>query len=470
MGGGEFGIAGGDVERSFCKGGGLLEHPGSFRDGVDCALLDRDFLLAFPDLLQQRGVLAGCRSEGRSEGLDGLEAFCFLAHDVAAGLFVTGHLAADLGHFRLRLPDDLLTGSHRPRQLGELLDEDLLPLPARQVGPGGVELGREFRHLRRRRRRRGFQRLEAGRHLGDLGPHLVGNCLGLVTLNGRLGELLFAVGHQRGGGHQIGLAGRDRLALEPELLPDLGQRLLGPVVGWILGHRRERLGLALNEWGEVAGRGHRGVGRDRIRRRRLRFHHHRRIKPLLHLGQLRVSPHLRLHQAVVGLLHARQLAGDLRGCGLRRLDDRPPLRHRLLGCGDPRGDRLRIARDPTETLSVGSLPDADLPRPIADDHRIGLIAEGDRQPEIAAGVEGLLLVPILSPDLRLLVAADADNPAVAGELERRDTATVGVPALHLAAVLHLPEADRAVLAAGGEEIGIPPPGDGRDRRGVAGKR
>ena len=470
MGGGEFGITGDDVERGFCQGGGLLEHPGSFRDRVDRSLLDRDFLLAFGDLLQQRGVLAGCRSEGPREGLDGLEAFCFLARDVAAGLFVTGHRAADLGHFRVRLPNDLLTGSHRPGKLGELLDEDLLPLPARQVGPGGVELGREFRHFCRRRRSRGFQRLEAGCHLGDLGHHLVGNCLGLVTLDGRLGELLFAVGHPRGGGHQIGLAGRDRLTLEPEFLPDLGQRLLGPVVGWILGHRRERLGLGLNEWGKVAGRGHRGVGRDRIRRRRLRFHHHRRIKPLLHLGQLRVSPHLRLHQAVVGLLHARQLAGDLRGCGLRRLDDRPPLRHRLLGCGDPRGDRLRITRDPTETGSVGSLPDADLPRPVADDHRIGLIAEGDRQPEIAAGVEGLLLVPILSPDLRLLVAADADNPAVAGELERRDTATVGVPALHLAAVLHLPEADRAVLAAGGEEIGIPPPGDGRDRRGVAGKR
>ena len=452
MGGSELGITGSNVERGLRVGGGLLEHPGSFRDRVDRCLLGHDFLLAFGDLLEQRGVLASCSSEGRRERLDGLHAFCFLRLDAAPGLVVPGHLAADLGHLRLRLPDHLLTGGHRPRKLGELLDEDLFPLPARHIGPGGVELGRELRHFRCRRRGRGLQRLEARRHLGDLGRHLVGNGLGLVTLGGRLGELLFDVGHPRGGGHQLGLAGHDRLALEPEFLPDLGHRLFRPLVGWILGHRRERLGLGLDERGEVAGCGHRGVGDDRIRRRRLCFHHHRRIKPLLHLGQLRVSPHLRLHEAVVGQLHARQLAGDLRGCGLRRLDDRPPLRHRLFGCGDPCGDRLRIARDPAETLPVGSLPDADLPRPVADDHRIGFIAEGDRQPEIDAGVEGLLLVAILGPDLRLLVAADADDPAVTGELQRRDTATVGVPALHLAAVFHLPEADRAVFAAGGEEV------------------
>ena len=140
MGGGEFGIAGDDIERGLGLGGGLFEHSRGLRDRVDRSLLGDDLLLAFGNPLQERRVFASRRGKGRGECLDGLQPLPLLRLDPAAGLLVAGHLGADLSGLRLHLPNSLLPRGYHAGEFGVLLDEGLLPLPTGQIGPGSVEL------------------------------------------------------------------------------------------------------------------------------------------------------------------------------------------------------------------------------------------------------------------------------------------------------------------------------------------
>ena len=53
------------------------------------------------------------------------------------------------------------------------------------------------------------------------------------------------------------------------------------------------------------------------------------------------------------------------------------------------------------------------------------------------------------------------------ELDHERPASMGPPVLDLASILHFPQPDRPILAAGGQDIGVRPPTESRDRSAVA---
>ena len=80
------------------------------------------------------------------------------------------------------------------------------------------------------------------------------------------------------------------------------------------------------------------------------------------------------------------------------------------------------------------------------------------------GFELALLAAVLVPEPDHAVAAGREQPPVLGEPDRGGPAAVGAERLDVAAVLHLPELDRAVFAGRGDDVRVEPPahvGDGR---------
>ena len=220
--------------------------------------------------------------------------------------------------------------------------------------------------------------------------------------------------------------------------------------------------MVLDCSGEIAVSGRDGLLCGLLRRGRLRAALRGGLQLLLQVGQCGLGCSFGLRGVVNLLLHRRHL----RCCGLsrhsRRLNGWCPFGDRPLRGSGPFGQGLGIARHATHPHGIRSLPDPDLARPVADDHRIGLVAVGDGQAEVRTGLEGLLLAPVLPPDLGSLVTAHTHDPAVTGELQCRHAAGMRGPRFHLAAVFHLPQADRAVLAARRQQVRIGPPGDARD--------
>src|SRR5207248_1578447 len=76
--------------------------------------------------------------------------------------------------------------------------------------------------------------------------------------------------------------------------------------------------------------------------------------------------------------------------------------------------------------------------------------------------ECLLQTAIAVPEFHLLVSAARDQAAVLGVAYRLRAAAVGIPGAGLVAVLHLEEADTAILTAGREHVAVGTPADFAD--------
>src|SRR5262249_44091191 len=111
----------------------------------------------------------------------------------------------------------------------------------------------------------------------------------------------------------------------------------------------------------------------------------------------------------------------------------------------------RISHQVANRLAVGGRPDADFAGPVARNHPGRIMAEDRGQCHIGQCLDGALLSAVLVPHLGEPVAATGNQPAVTAEFHRQGGGAVA-PVLDVAAVLHLPEANRAVLAARGEHI------------------
>jgi hypothetical protein len=117
--------------------------------------------------------------------------------------------------------------------------------------------------------------------------------------------------------------------------------------------------------------------------------------------------------------------------------------------------------------AVGSIPDSDFTSPVSGDDTICFVAVCDLKCEIIEGFEIPDCTAVGIPQLGDLVAARGNDATVSAEFDGEDTATMGSPRFDLPAVFHLPEANRGVFAAGGENVAVDSPGERVDGAGVA---
>ena len=99
--------------------------------------------------------------------------------------------------------------------------------------------------------------------------------------------------------------------------------------------------------------------------------------------------------------------------------------------------------------------------------RVVVEGGGDPGGDVAQVLEVALVRAIAVPELRQAVAAGGGEAAILGEGDPLRAAAVGAPTLDLGAVLHFPEACRAVFGGGGQDVGVEPPVSACDQAGVA---
>ena len=136
---------------------------------------------------------------------------------------------------------------------------------------------------------------------------------------------------------------------------------------------------------------------------------------------------------------------------------------RLLEADRQRG---RVDRQVRQSSAVLGVPDPDLARPVGRDDLGIVVGEDGLERQVAEPFEVADLVPVRVPEPDDAVAAGRDEPPILGESDREGPAAVGAEVLDIAAVLHLPELDRAVLAARGQDVRVEPPAHVGDEAGV----
>ena len=131
-------------------------------------------------------------------------------------------------------------------------------------------------------------------------------------------------------------------------------------------------------------------------------------------------------------------------------------------------ERIRVQL--TGALAVVRRPYRDAAREVRGEHALVVVAEGRADRQVARELKAAHLAAVRVPQGHREVAAAGDQPAVVGEAHAQRARAVRRPALHLPAFLHLPELHRAVLAGGGQQLGVAAPAQGGDGRFMAGQR
>ena len=123
-----------------------------------------------------------CLGHRRRERSDFLRTGLSFVDERLSGLLIGSHLCLPLGQDRLGLADRDFPRAHRSRQFFVTAEKSYFILPAGQIAPSGIELCREFSHVRRRGRGSLLERLERRPHLRELGRQLFDGGLGLIPL------------------------------------------------------------------------------------------------------------------------------------------------------------------------------------------------------------------------------------------------------------------------------------------------